>query len=310
MSKAFKILLNTILGAIALSAVSLTTLSAKESKSISTDFEEVDKVPEPEQIQWPEVEFAEAAMRGKAFRSNESFKFRAQWGIFRKAGYMTISTEESEDSEDNSLLVKTQTESKGFIRALYPLKLEAVTTLDKENWRVTSNETSGKTRSDETQSVTRLDYENEEMTHSDPDNPHRNGTKAIPYPVVLDYSASLLQIRSWNLEEGAKFPLMVTSKGKLYFTELSVVRKERINSLLGKTEAFVIQPVTSIPESKLFRDGGGITIWVSADDRRIPLKMEVETKYGTASMKLENFQLNDQAMQATKDKAAATQPAS
>lgn len=253
------------------------------------DFEEdPDAVPDTG-IDWPDVEFEAAEKRGTGFIPGETYNFRAQWGIFSRAGNLTI---ETETTEDDKLLVTTTTNSKGFIRRLYPLTLEGKTILDPENWRMVSNYVNGLIRKDETTSNSLFDYESGTMTHHDENQPKRNGKKQIPYPVVLDYSCALLQMRGWDLKIGNQYPLLVSSKGKFYFVELKVIEKEIIKSLIGDIEAFVIQPINAVPESKLFREGGDMKIWVSADDRRLPLQLEVKTKIGKATIRLESVQLN------------------
>ena len=68
---------------------------------------------------------------------------------------------------------------------------------------------------------------------------------------------------------------------------------ETITTQFGKIKAFRVEPVSAYPQSKIFREGGKMAIWVSADDRRIPLRLDVKTSIGTASMRLEAFTLND-----------------
>ncbi len=287
-------------------------IAAASSSLIAQDLKSDEETAPPTkkvQISWPEADFGDPVIRGRAFKPGESFTYRTQWGIFRKAGFMTLSVEAPADETSETMLIKSSSDSKGFIKTIYPVSYDTTSILDSNTWRVLSNETKGETRGDSTHSKSTFDYEKMLMTHDDPSNPHRNGSKEIPYPVVLDYSASLLQVRGWDLKEGEKYPLMVGTKGKFYFTEMQVFATETIKTKFGKIEAFRIQPVNPVPQGKIFRDGGGMTLWVSTDERRILLRIDIATKYGTASMKLEEFTLSDESKQA-KIVAPQSQPSS
>ncbi|MCH6258949.1 DUF3108 domain-containing protein [Puniceicoccaceae bacterium K14] len=273
-------------------AVTLATAFADDSPA---DFEEdVDKTPATG-IDWPEFQFAAADERGSGFRPNETFTYRAQWGIFKKAGVITIATEPTENKQ---LMVKTTANSKGFIRRLYPLTLEGKTTLDPENWRMVSNYVNGITRKEKSNSSSLFNYQAGIMVHQNEAKPHRSGEKEIPHPIVLDYSAAFLQMRGWDLKIGEQYPLLVSSKGKFYYVELEVKKTEKVKTYKGTTDAFVIEPIKAVPESKLFREGGAFTVWVSNDQERLPLMLEVKTKIGKATLRLESAEVNSGSIEA------------
>ncbi len=251
---------------------------------------------DPAEIQWPEKEFPDQANGNKVFKPGESFQFRAQWGLFRKAGQLKISTEAIKIADTDKLLVTTDTRSSGLIRALYPMWLKGKTVLDTSNGRMLENRVTGKARSDETDIESIFDYESKLMNHTDKRRPERNAVKDLPYPFPLDYSCSILQIRSWDLTEGSRHPLFVSTRGKFYLIEMETKRIETISTKFGKIEAYRVEPVSAFPQSKIFREGGKMAIWISSDKRRIPLRLDVKTSIGTASMKLEAFTLSDEPL--------------
>lgn len=257
-----------------------------------SEFQEDDTVHLEDLKDWPEADFPAPEIRGRAFAPGETFTYRAQWGIFRKAGTITISTDQPEGAEDGHLLVKTETESHGLIRAIYPMWLKAVTKLDTKLWRAVYNEVTGKARSDLTETETFFDYSEGVMHHEDKLNPDRNIDKSIPYPYPLDYASALLQIRGWDLEEGKAYPLLVSSKGKFYYVELEVRGIDEVQTPRGKVEALRLEPVKAFPKSKIFREGGSMSVWVSNDEDRIPVRFDLKTSIGIASMRIEDFKLS------------------
>ncbi len=252
-------------------------------------------IPE-ENLQWPEAHFADASIRGRAFKPGEKFTFHAQWGIFRKAGQIVIETDRKNETAGEKFVIRMETASKGLIRSFYPMTLKAETVLDTDHWRMDTNVVNGKTRSTLSETKTTFDYENGTMDHFDAHNPHRCGTKPLPYPYPLDYASSLLQIRSWDLQEGEVYPLLISSRGKFYFIEMKIFGTENINTRFGKMEAYRIEPVTAYPQSKIFREGGNFAIWISTDSRRIPLRFDLKTSIGTASMRLNHYELTGEAL--------------
>ena len=241
---------------------------------------------------WPEADFPSASMRGAGFAPGESFTFRMQWGFIRRAGTTKITTR-LDDSEDGTqaLIVETKTNSNGLADALYPIDLFLKARLDTEEWRLIDSAMKGSEgkRLRDMDSV--FDYETNTMEHLDRHYADRSGNKDLPYPFPIDDSSAMLQMRGWDLTPGNQYPLLVNSKGKLYYIEMRVAEKTRISSKFGKRDAYRIEPVNAYPEGKLFREGGNFTFWISDDEERLPLRFDVKINIGTLSMMLEDYTL-------------------
>ncbi len=247
----------------------------------------------PEEIVWPKREFPDPKQSANGFNAGERFQFRGQWGIFRKVAEIVISTESPNHSNPSVLEVKTEARTTGLIRAVFPLMLTGYTLLDSMEGRILENRVTDEGQSNEKETITRFDFESGKMNHVDKLRPERNQTKDLPYPSPLDYASAILQIRGWDLAKGRKYPLFISSSGRFYLIEMEAKGTENITTQFGKIEAFRVEPVSAFPQSKIFREGGKMSIWVSADERRIPLRLDVNTSVGTASMRLESFTLND-----------------
>lgn len=279
---------NTALAA--LFAIGLTAAHMPSSHAgFSTDEFEEDRSSHDEELNWPEVTFPDVAVRSKGFRPGERFEYRAQWGIFRKAGKMVITTETNVVDEEPKLLVTTETASAGLIRTFYPMTLHATTTIDPEHVRMERNEIDGQTRSEVNKTLTLFDYEKGLMKYEDEIEPVHNKVRPLPYDVPLDYTSALLQLRGLELKVGSVYPIFVSTKGKFYFVEMEVAAKETISTEIGKRQCFRLEPVSAYPQSKLFREGGSMSIWISADKERIPVRFDVKTSVGTATMRIVSY---------------------
>ncbi len=254
-------------------------------------FEDDPALRQQDDLEWPEVEFPSAETRGRGFKPGESFEYRAQWGWFRKAGRIAFSTEASDDPEQPALIVKTETSSAGLIRKFYPMTLVATTILDTKNWRMLRNETKGKVRSDESSTITLFDFERDLMNYEDQIEPEYNHIRALPYDCPVDYSSAFLQLRGMDLAIDKTYPIFVSTKGKFYYAVLKVMEIETLDTDIGEIECFRLEPISSFPVSKVFREGGKMAVWITTDDRRIPVRFDVKTSVGNASIRLEKYKL-------------------
>ncbi|MDQ8179658.1 DUF3108 domain-containing protein [Pelagicoccus sp. SDUM812005] len=257
-------------------------------------FEDDPKLRQEDNLDWPEVEFPSAEVRGRGFKAGESFEYRAQWGWFRKAGRIAFSTEESDDPDQPALIVKTETASAGMIRKFYPMTLVATTFLDAENWRMLRNETKGKVRSEESSTVTLFDFERDLMNYEDILEPEYSHIRELPYDCPVDYSSAFLQLRGMDLAVGGTYPIFVSTKGKFYYAVLQVMEIEELDTDIGEVECFRLEPISSFPVSKVFREGGKMAVWITTDERRIPVRFDVKTSVGNASIRLEEYKLADE----------------
>lgn len=247
----------------------------------------------PKEIVWPEREFPDPKKTADGFNTGERFQFRGQWGIFRKVAEIVISTEDPNHSNPSLLEVKTEARTTGLIKAVFPLMLKGYTLLDSTEGRILENRVTDEGQSNEKETITRFNFETGKMNHVDKLRPEKNQIKDLPYAAPLDYASAILKIRGWKLEKGSIYPLFISSNGRFYLIEMEAKGTETITTQFGKIKAFRVEPVSAYPQSKIFREGGKMAIWVSADDRRIPLRLDVKTSIGTASMRLEAFTLND-----------------
>ncbi len=69
------------------------------------------------------------------------------------------------------------------------------------------------------------------------------------------------------------------SNGQTYDVEIQVLRRERVEAYWGPVDAFVVRPVLRFQE--ILRQTGDVLIWLTDDERRLPVRMRTEIKVGT-----------------------------
>jgi len=66
-----------------------------------------------------------------------------------------------------------------------------------------------------------------------------------------------------------------------------VIKKERIKTILGKVDTIVIKPILNFPG--IFRHKGNIYIWLTDDQKRLPVRMKTEIVFGAVSATLTGY---------------------
>ena len=66
-----------------------------------------------------------------------------------------------------------------------------------------------------------------------------------------------------------------------------MLRKERIETIFGKTDCIVVQPV--LLEEGLFNHQGDLFVWFTDDERRIPVLMRASVPVGAIEARLTSY---------------------
>jgi hypothetical protein len=103
---------------------------------------------------------------------------------------------------------------------------------------------------------------------------------------VFDPLASFYHLRGMKLEVGKSVYIRIFDSKKIYDAEVQVLRKERITGPAGAVETFVVKPMMK-SEGIFYRKGEGeMLIWVTDDEKKIPIKMKAEIKIGSVTANL------------------------
>ncbi len=98
-------------------------------------------------------------------------------------------------------------------------------------------------------------------------------------PMAQDIFSALYYMRTHELKVGDKVKYVVHDNGKNWNMTLSVVKEEKIWTRLGDVNSVLIHPTVERNGEKFTK--GSMYIWVTNDERKIPLKFEAEVKIGS-----------------------------
>ena len=113
-----------------------------------------------------------------------------------------------------------------------------------------------------------------------------NKTISIPGR-VFDPLGAIYYLRNQNIVVGDTFELTTYDNDKL--KNLFIVAKdiETVSTSIGNFECIVLTPQSK--DGKLLKNKGSMTIWLSNDEKKIPVKIENRTNIGKMIMKLKNM---------------------
>lgn len=101
---------------------------------------------------------------------------------------------------------------------------------------------------------------------------------------TYDTLSSFFFFRSIPLQVGSSYFIEIFDCKKLWNTEVQVLRREEIETPLGKFKTVVIKPLLKF--NGIFARTGDMYIWLTDDERRIPVQMKSKVRIGSITATL------------------------
>lgn len=106
---------------------------------------------------------------------------------------------------------------------------------------------------------------------------------------VQDVLSALYYLRTKDLKVGARYEFDVGTDKKTWPLVVNVIKKEEITTPLGKFKTILVIP--KLREEGIFKAKGDLKVWLTDDERKIPVKMRSKIDIGsiTAILIEKNF---------------------
>ena len=99
-------------------------------------------------------------------------------------------------------------------------------------------------------------------------------------PKVQDFLSSLYFLRAQDrLQPGGSVFIDLHQNQKNWQVEVHILDKERISTPAGAFQTIKVQ--TSFPDGGLFKSKGDLMIWLTDDEKRVPVKLQSDGNSGT-----------------------------
>jgi hypothetical protein len=118
---------------------------------------------------------------------------------------------------------------------------------------------------------------------------YQDGRVFDTMPGIQDVLSAFYYARTRDLEVGQQFGILTHSSRKDYSLEVFVHGRETVQVPAGIFDCFIVEPV--ILGDGLFQHEGKLTIWLTADERKLPVLMKTKVKVGSIDASLKEFTL-------------------
>jgi hypothetical protein len=230
------------------------------------------------------------AQKNTAFQKGEELLFKVSFGFFDAAeAKMVINSEISTINDNPTYKIDVFGQTLGIFKLFYVKDnwgsyLDTAKIIPHHSYRHIEE---GRYRKHE-QVAFDHKKKNAHVKLYDRDNQNVIDTKDYPIPSqVQDIVSGFYYLRTLDFKKykpGDIINLVGFFDKETYNVKLIYKKKESIETNIGKFESYLLVPV--IPKNKLFRGEHPISVWVSDDKNKIPLRIKAKLMIGSLDMEI------------------------
>ncbi len=237
---------------------------------------------EPEQEPSTERDSCTSPRTNAAFDAGEWFHFSVQYG-FVKAGDALMQVEGIEDVNGHQCYhLVSKAESSGFFSLFFKVRDKIDSFLDKNH--LVSRRFSKKIHEGKHRKNSSVEFNHDRGVAS-----YSDGTEVELIPCAQDILSAFYYVRILRLNVGERVSVPCHTDKKNYPLEVIVHRRETVKTPAGRFDCLVIEPV--LKSEGIFSQKGRLTIWLTDDERRIPVIMKSKVAVGSISAILTDMHL-------------------
>ncbi|HYQ89785.1 MAG TPA: DUF3108 domain-containing protein [Candidatus Binatia bacterium] len=216
------------------------------------------------------------------WKIGEYFQFSIDWsGLNGGNALMQVQNMQTVDGHRTWRIV-TKAESNSFVSKFYRVRDRAESFIDAESLYTRRFEKHLREGSYKKDLSIRFDPAGGKALYE--------GGKSFDVPRrVQDVLSAFYYIRTCPLPEGGTVSIPTHDNETTYDMEVRVIRRERVEVPAGKFDCVVVQPV--LKSEGIFKSKGEMLVWLSDDDRRIPVQVKSKVPIGSISVSLTDMRL-------------------
>lgn len=226
------------------------------------------------------AEFVWRSVENNAFTVGEYLRYRVRWGLI-PGGYATMEIESIESINGRkAYYIVSKARSNTFFDTFYKVRDIHKTWIDTES--ICSHRFSKSLREGNFRRKRLVEYD------------HIKGTMRIHKsteiveaeitPFIHDVLSSLYFTRIKPLEVGDEFSIQVNTTGKNTPVTVKAYKKETVTVPAGTYDCILIEP--ALTGEGIFKAKGRIWIWMTDDEKHIPVKMKSKIAVGSITTEL------------------------
>ncbi|MBK8150972.1 MAG: DUF3108 domain-containing protein [Acidobacteria bacterium] len=198
-------------------------------------------------------------------------------------------------ADGDDYLIKTDARSKGTLLKLFRFSFvqEYESTVDSDKFRVLKTVKNDVQKERVRNSEALFSYVEKKVTFTEtnPKEPMR-APRTIASDLkgdTHDLVSGLYFLRTLPLAVGRVFELTISDSGLIYQVPVRVTAREVQKSVLGRLMCFRVEPEV-FGNNRLIEQKGSMVIWITDDERRIPVRSRINSEYGKIEVKLKRVE--------------------
>jgi hypothetical protein len=222
------------------------------------------------------------------FKEGESLKYKMSYSNFLNAGFSSIDVKEILHEGKEAFHVLGKGKSTGLVRIFFKLKNDYQTFMYKHNLKpfrfIRKINEGGYTKNKEIL----FNHDEEEATVKN----YKNKTTK-KYSITKnaqDMLSALYFLRNQDLEKftpGQELSIHMFYDQEINDFKLRFLGKEVINTKFGKINSLKFRPL--VQTGRVFKEQESLTIWISDDENKIPLRIKASLTVGSLRADLNQF---------------------
>lgn len=204
---------------------------------------------------------------------------------------LTLTLAKTPNGDD--YLVKAEARSKGTLLKLFRFSFvqEMQSSFDSGDFRALRTVKHDVQKERVRNSEAFFDYRERRVTYveTDPNEPMRPPRRIASKidTASHDLISGIYSLRLMPLAVGKSFRMSISDSGLVYDIPVRVTAREQLKTIFGKQWCFRIEPEV-FGLNRLIEREGNMTIWITDDARRLPVRSQVNSPYGRIEIKLKS----------------------
>ncbi len=211
------------------------------------------------------------------FKNREKLVFDGGWGSMR-AGYLVVNAHK--DHENKTMDITGKVATNGFVSAIFKIRDFVFSRMDADGLYPLHFEHHVREGRHRDRGWTLFDHKRGSV-FSDDD----KGKASKASPFTHNYMSLIYYLRTMDLAPGDTFSINCFVHDKDYPIHFKVHGREKVKVDAGTFECLKLEP-TLVGDGRGFAKGDKMYIWITDDNRRMPVMLESEMGLGSLSAKL------------------------
>jgi hypothetical protein len=224
----------------------------------------------------------------QAFSNGEWFKFRIHYGMFN-ASYATLQVEDKKLNGKNVFHLKGKGKSTGLMHLFFEVNDRYESYIDQKTgvpYRFIRDIDEGGHTKD-----IQIDFDHTARIATVNNKKHKEITKLSIKPGTQDMVSAFYHLRNIvdvnTVTPGDEFILPMFFDNENYDFKMKFIEREVVRTKFGKIKALKFRPY--VQSGRVFKEEESLTVWISDDDNKIPLKIQAKLAVGSLTADLDAF---------------------